>query len=285
VRVVRSVLSGRRAPDGPVLAVKIDNTRFAAPQIGLAAADVVYIEPVEGGLSRMLAMYSTSVPGRIGPVRSARISDLELLAQYGRVALAYSGAAGRLQPRIAAGNLADLSADFNRAPYWRNWARPAPYNLFGDGRAWLRAAGRLPRARDVGFRFGPPPRGGRATPGVTTRYTATRIGFTWSPAARRWLLSMNGRAALGDGGRRLGGTTVVIQYVDIQGSSYVDVNGNVTPNPRTVGSGRAVVLRDGRRYEASWRRDSPGKGTRFLLAGKAMPFAPGQVWVVFAPAA
>lgn len=72
--------------------VKIDDTPPAHPQAGLEDADVVYIEQVEGGLTRLAAVFSSNIPTVIGPVRSARISDIEILKQFGRVAFAYSGA-------------------------------------------------------------------------------------------------------------------------------------------------------------------------------------------------
>ncbi|MGJ3561893.1 DUF3048 domain-containing protein [Streptomyces sp. INA 01156] len=83
-------------PDGAggsqVLAVKLDNTPAARPQTGLDAADVVYVEQVEGGLSRLMAVYATRLPESVGPVRSAREADLELLRQFDRPILAFSGA-------------------------------------------------------------------------------------------------------------------------------------------------------------------------------------------------
>ena len=81
---------------------------MAHPQIGLEDADVVYIEQVEGGLTRLAAVFSSTIPVRIGPVRSARISDIDILSQYGRVAFAYSGAQRKLLPVITAANLQDL---------------------------------------------------------------------------------------------------------------------------------------------------------------------------------
>ena len=59
---------------GPVLAVKIDNTSPARPRIGVDAADIVYVEPVEAGLTRLLAIYASTLPPEVGPVRSARES-------------------------------------------------------------------------------------------------------------------------------------------------------------------------------------------------------------------
>ena len=92
----RNSLSGRIGGDGPILAVKIDDTRSSHPQIGVEDADIVYIEQVEGGLTRLAAIFSSKIPQRIGPIRSARISDIELLAQFGRVGFADHDAASRL---------------------------------------------------------------------------------------------------------------------------------------------------------------------------------------------
>ena len=94
-------ISGRVGTDGPVLVVKVDDTTQAHPQIGLDKADLVYIEEVEGGLTRLAAVFSSEIPAQVGPVRSARISDIDLLSQYGHVAFAYSGAQSKMLPVIA----------------------------------------------------------------------------------------------------------------------------------------------------------------------------------------
>ena len=87
-KVSTNFLTGLPGKNGPLPAVKIDDTKDAHPQIGITEADVVYVEQVESGLTRLLALYSSNFPAEIGPVRSARISDIDLLAQYGRVAFA-----------------------------------------------------------------------------------------------------------------------------------------------------------------------------------------------------
>lgn len=96
---------GERAPSATradVLAVKIDNVAAARPPTGLEKADIVYVEQVEAGLSRILAAYSSDLPPVVGPVRSARETDLELLRQFDEPTLAYSGAQSALQPSIEA---------------------------------------------------------------------------------------------------------------------------------------------------------------------------------------
>jgi hypothetical protein len=108
---LRSPFTGEPVPAiGPVLAVKIDNIKQARSWTGLRSADIVYVLPVEGGLSRLMAVFSSRFPPVIGPVRSAREDDLELLAQFGRPAFAYSGATPHLLPFIHRARIVDLYA-------------------------------------------------------------------------------------------------------------------------------------------------------------------------------
>lgn len=268
---------------GPVLAVKFDNVAPARPHTALAAADIVYVERVEAGLSRLLAVYSSRLPSVVGPVRSARETDIALLRQFGRPAFAFSGAQSRLLPLLARAPFHDVSPAEAGSAYFRGSGRPSPYNLFARPRRLLNAAPNPSRARDVGFRFGAAPSGGRPTQRFRVGYPAFRLGLRWSPDRRRWLVSMDGEQLGATRGRRPQPATVVVQYVAIEGSRFRDSGGNVSPYSRTVGSGRAVVLRDGRAYPARWSRPQPTDGTRFTGPdGEPVPFARGQVWVVLA---
>jgi hypothetical protein len=118
-----------------VIAVKIDNIVDARPPDNLTSADIVYLLPVEGGLSRIFAVYSSRIPKVIGPVRSARQDDLALLRQFGRPGFAYSGAAPHLLPFIGRARVVNL---YDTPAYFRDDHRVAPHNLYADGRV-LRA--------------------------------------------------------------------------------------------------------------------------------------------------
>jgi hypothetical protein len=268
----------------PVLAVKIDNVAAARPQTGLTKADIVYVEEVEGGLSRILAVFSSQPPARVGPVRSARESDLELLRQFGSPALAYSGAQSKLLPLIAAAPVHDVSPAHAPQAYSRDSARPAPHNLYASPRELLAAAPGASLSRDIGFRFGAAPSGGTPTARETVRFPSATVGLRWSADRARWLVSFDGRPAKATEGGQLGAPTVVVQYVTVRASGYHDRLGNASPYSETVGSGRALVLRDGKAYDTRWSRPSAAQGTAFTTTdGTRMRFAPGQVWVVLAP--
>ncbi len=263
-----------------VLAVKIDNIVYARPQTGLARADIVYVLPVEGGLSRLMAIFSSRYPPAVGPVRSAREDDLQLLRQFGRPAFAYSGATPRLLPYIhRTARIVDLYAG-TTSGYYRDLSRAAPYNLFARTRQLLAQAPGASTARDIGFRFGPPPAGGKVSRSVPVSYPAASFRFTWSAAKGRWLVSMDGTRAVSSSGVRLSAATVVIQHTTVRTSRFKEY-GFRPPYAESVGSGTTLVLRDGRAWAGHWSRPTANGGTTFTAAsGQPMTFARGQVWVV-----
>ncbi|WP_229858866.1 DUF3048 domain-containing protein [Streptomyces anandii] len=269
-----------RGHTGPVLAVKIDNVVPARPQTGLNAADIVYAEQVEGGLSRLMAVYATRLPPVVGPVRSARESDLELLRQFDHPVLAFSGAQSKLLPLIDAAPVKAESADSEPGAYFRGSGKPAPHNLF------LRPARLLGSppgagALTTGFRYGPAPSGGRAETSRTVRYPAARFTFTWSAQRHGWQVAMDGTPTVTTDGGPVTPATVVVQHVKVRRSSLHDFLGNYTPYTETVGSGKAEVLRDGRVHDVTWKRPGAADGTSLTAAdGTPVNLARGQVWVV-----
>ncbi|GAA2760797.1 DUF3048 domain-containing protein [Actinopolymorpha rutila] len=267
-----------------VLAVKIDNVPAARPATGLSRADIVYVEPVEGGLARILAVFSSRVPAALGPVRSARESDIELLRQYGRPAFAYSGANSTVLSRLAKAPAYDVSPAHAGSAYFRGSSRPAPHNLYARPGQLLARAPKASTARDIGFRFGGRPAGGRAVATHRVSYPSFRADFRWSAKQHRWRVSMDGTPLRATDGAPPTPATVVVQYANVRRSALKDSAGNYSPYTETVGSGRALVLRDGRAYDARWSRPRAAAGTRFTTnSGRPMTFAPGQTWVVFAP--
>jgi Protein of unknown function (DUF3048) N-terminal domain/Protein of unknown function (DUF3048) C-terminal domain len=267
---------------GPVLAVKIDNIVYARPQTGLQSADIVYVIPVEGGLTRFMAVFSSHFPSVIGPVRSARQSDLDLLRQFGKPAFAWSGATPHLVPFIERAPVYDLYANLVGG-YFRSPNRIAPYNLYANTRTLLAEAPHATKAKDIGFRFGARPAGGKPTSKYSVKFPAASYTFRWSAKDKRWLTWIDGSPAEATEGGQLGGRTVIIQYTRIATSRFEEYGGR-PPYAQSVGHGKAVILRNGRAYVVRWSRPNREVGTVYtMLNGKRMLFQPGQVWVVLAP--
>jgi hypothetical protein len=284
--VPTSPLSGLPQIDpAPVLVVKLDNTRNAQPHAGLDAADIVYIEEVEYGITRLAAVFATSVPDRIGPVRSARITDLDLLEQYGSPAFSFSGVQRKMWPLIDSSPLIDISPNKAASAYRRDSSRRAPYNYFLDGSSGLAAAPEASVERSIGFVFDTaPPAGGKVGLSARVDWPASSAEFRYDQASRLYTIAMNDRPAEAEGldtGQRA--ATVIIQYVEQTPSKFFDKGGGNTPHAETIGEGDAVILRDGLRYAARWSRPDAESGTRFTTeSGDVIAFKPGQQWVVLA---
>jgi hypothetical protein len=271
---------------GTVLAVKIDNTAGARPRVGVDKAAVVYVEPVEGGLTRLLAAFSTgagTLPAEVGPIRSARESDVALLANWGRVALAFSGGSAFTRGVVDRADLAAIPYDASTQGYRRAGDRRAPYNVIGNTQTLIARAGTGPTTSDPGFRFGPAAPGGSPGLSVTTAWPASRVTFSWDAPSGRYLLTTDGRPDVAAGGGRVGAATVVLQEVPARLSDNRDVNGAQTPVVEVVGRGPVTVFRDGRLWRGEWSRPDLGSPTGYTAGGQPIPMAAGPVWVLLVP--
>lgn len=282
---------GGKVPQRPALAIKVENLPQARPQYGLAAADVVYEEPVEGGITRFIAIYQCHDSSRVEPVRSGRLIDPEIVRQYGaRPLFGYSGA---IQPAINAidsSSLVDVGVD--RTPlsaYWRDPARYAPHNLATDtARLYSYGASlHVPQTPpSPTFTFGP--RGQGATPAASVHigYQYSDLIWTWRPAAGVFFRSYSdtGPAGLGDGGQ-ITASNVVVMHVNMYPSQYQEDATGVHENLLTLtGSGPAQVFRNGSEMDGTWNRASLSDVTSYLdRSGQPIALTPGQTWVELVP--
>jgi hypothetical protein len=270
----------------PVIAVKIDNTPPGRPQYGLNAADIVYVEQVEGAATRLMAVFQSTLPTRVGPNRSGRESDLEILAAYGKVGFAFSGAQPRVLTLIR--NAPVVSADEdNGSFFFRDNSRYAPYNLYLNVAQLLRQRPQIATVKDNGLHFAATPAPG-GTPATAVTVPMSRdetIGFTYDPAGKRWLESQGGRAIFVAGGSRVWTTNVLIQEVTVVPSRFHDILGNNTPFSHSVGAGNFRVLRpDGTTATGTWYRHTKSSPTTYTLTGGTpLTIVPGRTWICLMP--
>ena len=275
-----SLLTGLPVADGPVLAVKIDNTAPARPRVGLGSADVVYVEPVEGGLTRLNAVFSTRMPAEVGPVRSGRVSDASILASYGTVAFAYSGASSYTNARLGKASLLDVSMDSGGTGYRRERSRRGPYDV--DRRPRRAAA---PRGRQR------PAERRRASPSARSRPAAHRSGARPRSTRRRRSRS-RGRARSAGGCSPPTGRPTSTRAATSTGrrrwcssTSRWSAAATATPPARAPPTSSSPGAARPRCCATASRSPGCGAGpaagaTSFSWNGAALPFAAGNVWVV-----
>lgn len=274
-------LTGGTPSDAPVLAVKIENTAGGWPQYGTGQADVVYVEQVEGGLTRLLALFHSSLPDEVGAVRSLRTTDTELLPAYGSPALLFSGGAGGPLEALAATPVVDASG---MGVTWRSSGAKAPYNLHGNLQQLGAAVGDRSPARDAGFTSAAADARLDAAPAVTSvavQFQAARSAFAWTGSA--YAVERNGAPAADAQGTPLTADNVVVMSVHAEPDGVVDSVGSPSYVSHTVGDGAVTLFRNGRALEGHWWRGAADQPFRYEDAsGAALPFAPGRTWIVLA---
>jgi hypothetical protein len=265
--------------DRAALAVKIDNAPQGQPQFNLADADLVFEENVEG-VTRFVAVYHTNMPDRIGPVRSARTSDLDILAGLNRPILAWSGGNAAVTTKIRGahefGWLANLSAQRTDC-FWRSATRGAPHNLMLDPICARDSATFAGPARSVFTHgYGEAPSGGVPTRDFTVAMSGITPEWRWDSEAGRYLRSQRGARHVDVDGERIGAENVVVLEV-----KYVTSEADAqSPEAVTVGFGPATVHRDGVAIAGTWSRvDRFAPYTLLDIAGDPLPLAPGTTFV------
>lgn len=242
----------------PILAVKIDNYTRARPQWGLDEADVIIEENVEG-VTRFVALFQTRLPDRIGPVRSARTGDLDIVTSMNRPILAWSGGnrgvTNWIESAARSGVLVDFTAQKNPC-FNRNSSRRAPHNLQLDPLCAVFNAPTAGPARPL-FSINADwqvPEGIGAAPeaNFSIGMDGVAVDWVWDAATATYLRSQNGGRHLAVSGNQIAVDNVA-EIITAHPPSPVDAR---SPNPITVGSGAAVVHRDGVNIPATWVRTS-----------------------------
>jgi hypothetical protein len=276
------------APKSPTIAVKIDDTAPGRPQRGIDLADIVYIEAVEGGLTRVAAIFGTNKP-IVGYVRSTRPSDPDLLLQYGKITEAYSGGAHDSLPRVKQAGLTSWSNDAGARFYFRVNRPESSYINLALNLAQVAKVVHTPAPKNIGWTFSPTITGLPVKPGndmqtvVTGSYSnGTPVEFRYSSRLGKYIRYINGVQQRAADGKLVTATNVIVQQCTVVSHPQDrDVLGNPSQFTFTVGNGGVSIFRQGKRVNGVWSRPHLSDGTTFKsYSGRTIPLAPGNTWVV-----
>lgn len=284
-------LTGQPAPHGevparPALAIKVENLPDARPQAGLDRADVVYEEPVEGGITRFIVVFQCHDAARVGPVRSGRTTDPKVLVQFGHPVMGYAGGQAPVVRAIDRAGLIDENYNIAISAYTRDDTRPAPHNLYTSTRSLWKAAKATEGAPHPVFSYDPevagPSRKARTVHLPFSSYSD--VYWTWSRREGAWLRSHGTVPHVLEDGTQVRAANVVVMQVQVRTGPIVDAAGNHSPEVELTGSGKAYVFRDGRMIVGRWERARLKDVTTFVTkAGTEIALAPGVTWVELLP--
>ena len=284
-------LESGAVPPRPALAVKVENSLDARPQSGLGAADVVWEQVVEGGITRYVAVYHSTLPAEIGPIRSTRPMDPAITAPLHGL-FAASGGQAEYLGAVADAGMQVLTFDSGDPAFYRVDHRYAPHNVYADPTVLLAEADPQHLAAPAAqFDLAPTPQEATAaTAGTPAGLLDLRLSgvshprWTWDPAGARWLRAEGDTPAVEADGAQLGAANVVVLRVEVIATDGRDPAGNPIPETVLVGRGEALVASGGRTLPVTWAKDTVD-GRLVLLGADGNPvrLAPGRTWVELVP--
>jgi hypothetical protein len=274
------------------VAVMIDDGVRARPQYGYTSASIVYQAPADGGETRYMFIYQETDASRVEPIRSGRPYFVNWASEYRSAFAHYGGDRKTLRyiPTIDKRLLWDvdaLAASGGSGVFRRDPARVAPHNAYSSStlireRAVARGAGATlaegiaerPFADDL-------PRAERPNAGsILVPYKRGSSGYTYDADTNSYLRSVAGKAQIDAAdGTRVTARNVVVLFMRLS------IDPESEPNHRRpmldhVGSGKALVFRDGKVIAGTWQKPSASELTRFYdAAGREITLVRGRIFI------
>lgn len=269
----------------PALSAKVDNHPSARPQVGLDEADIVFEELVEGGMTRYLAVWHSKLPAEIGPVRSVRPMDPEIVSPFGGV-FAYSGGQVRFIQMMEAAPVYNAihGQPDTESTFYRTSAKVAPHNVLVKAPELIeqhldRSA--PPKMFDYAASLAESTAVLEGTPltSVNTRFSGfSSPSWEWDGTQNKFVrFQTNGAADSASSGNQLAATNVIALFVGI------DVIEDI-PTTRLVSQGTGYVATGGSIIEITWIKASPESPIVLSTqSGSPVLLGIGNTWIELLP--
>ncbi len=268
--------------------MKVDNYSAARPQSGLDKADIVFEEPVEGAITRYVAVFQCQNASEVGPIRSARNIDIGILGEFGRPLLVNVGGIDPVLANIAASPIIENDLRIDSSVVQHAPGRVAPYDTYASTSAlWgLRPAQPTPSAPVFTFSKTVPT--GTPAASVAVPFSSnSNVVWKYDPATEQYLRSYGSSPDVLTDGVQNSAANVIVQVVQITYGPWLenDVGGlEVQANLYQDASGPAEIFRNGMEIAGTWHRDALGQPTQFTSStGVPITLEPGRTWVELVP--
>ncbi len=273
------------------VAVMIENSPDARPQVALTSADIVFEAVTEGGITRFMAIYSQKYPTKAGPVRSARSYFIDWLSEYDAFYV-HAGGSPKALSRIIQYDIKDSANDntaYHREP---RSGVASEHTLFVD----------VSKIFTLGTSTHKWP-STYATPSwkfkdaMTTSGTLAKITINFS--SPQFQVEWNHNRSTNTYSRELNGTAhkdrvsgeqitakivVVMTVAHSANAPYAGTGKESEWKMTTIGSGELSIFQDGSRTDGTWKKSSRLERTRFYDSqGAEIPLNRGQIWVEILP--
>jgi hypothetical protein len=286
-------LTGQPSPSGsvprrPALAVKVDNYTAARPQSGLDRADIVFEEPVEGGITRYVAVFQCQEATLVGPIRSARSIDIGILGEFGHPLLVNVGGIDPVLSNIEASPIIENDLRVDSSVVQNIPGRVAPYDTYASTAAlWgLQPSQTTPPAPV--FTYGAAVPAGTPAAAISIPFSSSSdVTWEYDATTKQYLRFYGSTPDMLSDGVQNSAANIIVQFVQITYGPWLenDVGGlEVQANLYQDASGLAEIFRNGVEIAGTWQRDALGRPTEFTSSsGAPITLQPGRTWVELVP--
>jgi hypothetical protein len=270
--------------DNPSLAAKIDNTLPARPQVGLDHTDLVFEELVEGGITRYVAVWQSDIPKEIGPIRSIRPMDPDIVSAFGGI-ITYSGGQQRFVALMRATKVYNaIHGQSDTADLmYRTTKKTAPHNVIVYASKLVKRHLKIKKPAQQ-FAFSADVASATATKDGKSA-SVLRLVFspiskpTWKydSASQTYKRSQTAGKDMDSNHKQLSAVNVIVLRVGV--ARYKGV-----PKTDLIGSGKAYVSSGGKTISATWSKSSATSAIRLSDSeGVTIRLAPGNSWIELVP--
>jgi len=255
--------------------VEVDNNLAAHPHYGLEQADVVYEEVVEGGYTRLLAVFNSQAPNRVGDVRSVRRTDQSIVWPL-RGIYAYSGGAQYALDSINAATVTQLDEISAGPLMFRDPSRSAPHDLYAHvDQMYTRCADPSPPPLFT-YRAARTQVAGSPVASMPVGFiSGFAVTWTWDPRTNTWKRSIFGAPEITASGTQIAASNVVVMF-----ARYAPHAGAMGAEATLTGHGTAWVFTAGKVIKGTWSRPNKVKPAEILDSARhPISLTPGRTWV------
>jgi hypothetical protein len=288
-------LTGAPAPSGsvparPALGVKIGNYSGDRPSAGLNQADIVFEEPVEGSITRILAVFQCQSAPLVGDLRSAREPDVGILSQLSHPVFAHAGGIDPVLALLKAAPITDINVlDGSGSVLIKPAGRVAPYSTFTSTAAmWALYPSDVTPPSPIYQYSSTLPSGAVSGSGVSVHIpfsASSDVTWQWNGATNSYLrLYSNVPDKLLDGSQTAAANVVIMTVHTTSGPWVENSEGGLEVQVTATGSGPLVVMRNGVAITGTWSRASLTEPATLTAAnGSPITLQPGNTWNELVP--
>lgn len=269
------------------IAIMVENHTDARPQVGLDQASIVYEAIAEGGITRFMPIYGPQDATKIGPVRSARTYYLDWALEYDAY---YAHCGGNIDaldliPKIGIKDLDQFK--YGDEAYWRENENKATEHTMYTNTEKLREIAKsndwntsssdfisLKFKNDIKSDMRPP------SQTISINFSSTNYNVDWiyDRENNNYQRKMGGI----EHKDRITGKELTAKNIIIQKVKRMPTTTRINEpgwEMETVGSGEAMVIMDGKKIDATWKKKSRSDRTKFYdPQDNEIEFNPGVFW-------